>query len=103
MNYLSKASISINVYGDNFNPSEFTKLINIQPTNTGIRGKKGRYIPILKESFWEYRTKKSNALEELDESIRSLVLLFEGKFNLIKKFTSEKGLNIKCYIISVSL
>ncbi|SOU86464.1 conserved hypothetical protein [Tenacibaculum dicentrarchi] len=103
MEYQSKASISIRLSGDNFNPHEFTKLIDIRPTSVGIKGEEGKYINNLQVSFWEYRTKNTDALEGLDLSMNNLIMKFIDKVYLINNYSLEKKIDVMCYVIIESI
>ena len=97
--YLSQAYVSISIYGDDFHPPELTKLVGLNPTDSGIKGEKGKYTPALKECFWQYQLDKTNVLEELDESLKNLTIAFEGKTSLLKDYMLKNDLNAKCYVV----
>ena len=97
--YLSKSYVYIVIYGETFYPEELTKLINITPTRSGKKGDKGKYVPSLKESLWEYKSKKTNALEGLEASLDNLVSIFDRKKEIINAFIAERNLKVKCYVV----
>jgi hypothetical protein len=99
MKYLSKAYTYFIIYGENFFPNELTNKIKIKPTNFGIKGEKSKSGVILKETFWEYQLKKTDALEGIDNSIIDLYKTFEDKISILKDFMIKNKLKSKCYII----
>lgn len=99
MNYLSKSYVYITFYGESFIPTEFTNLIEIEPSRQGLKGEKGEYGNILQKSFWEYKIQETNALEELENSIQYLIELFENKIKLIQTYSFKKKVQSKCFIV----
>jgi hypothetical protein len=99
MKYLSNAYVYLVFYGDHLDPTEFSERLGVSATRTGITGEKGKYGATLKDTFWEYRMKETNALEELDESLYALKEIFEGKIEIIQEYVAEKNIRSKCYIV----
>jgi hypothetical protein len=99
MIYLSKAYTYFIVFGEEFSPSELTNQINIKPTDFGIKGEKRKSGAALKESFWKYQLNKTDVLEGIDESLLSLIEVFNDKVNLLKDFMLKNGLKSKCFIV----
>jgi len=79
MIYLSQSYVYISLYGDKFSPDEFSRLVNLEPTDFGVRGDKRKSGAILKECFWKYQLKNTDSLQELDESLKSLMGIFRDK------------------------
>lgn len=99
MIYLSKAYVYVVFYGDNFSPNEFSSCINLPPTNVGIKGERGNYGAILKDTFWEYKMKETNAIEGLENSINEIRKIFETRQEIIHGYVLEKKIKSKCYIV----
>lgn len=99
MNYLSKSHVYITFYGGSIIPSELTNLIDIEPSKIGLKGEKGEYGSILQESFWEYKMRETNALEELENSMLNLIELFKNKTKLIQTYSFKNKVKAKCFIV----
>lgn len=99
MSYLSKANISIVVYGEKFPVEDFFNTIGLVPTDTGKCGEKRKNGATLKETFWKYQLSDTDALEGLEESINELINLFAGKEERIKQFTLLYNLKLKVFIV----
>jgi hypothetical protein len=88
MNYNTNIKIVFSVFGSSFNPSDFTKSINISPTKFWIEGE---LIPNNKknrkreESCWEY-------------SIQSNTIYFEEVSEMFFNVFSEKIKHINNYL-----
>lgn len=99
MNYLSKSYVYLTFYGESFIPTEFTNLIEIEPSRQGLKGEKGEYGSILQNSFWEYKIQETSALEELENSIQNLIELFENKIELIQSYFLKNKVQSKCFVV----
>ncbi len=99
MKYLSQSYVYISLYGDKFSPTEFTQLINIKPTDFGVKGEKRKTGAVLKECFWKYQLNDTDALEGLEESLKELVAVFIDKVDIIKDYALVNGLRVKCYVV----
>ena len=98
----SKAYIKMifSIFGDTFNPIDFTKFIGIDPTvfwlkESEISERKGL---LRKESSWNYTIESIDTL--FFEDVAKLYLeKFESKFEDIVKYVDENKLEVKIYII----
>ncbi len=99
MNYLSKSYVSLEIFGDNFSPNDFTSIIGVIPTGFGVKGQKGKYISSLKENFWQFQLSRTNTHEGLHESIKEMIKIFSSKANNIKKFVKLNNLNVKIFVV----
>lgn len=99
---LSQAYIYITIYGESFTPNELTQLLELNPSDYGLKGDKRKSGAVLKECFWKYQLDNSNALEELDESLEKLERIFRSKVTIIKKFMKKNELSIKCFVVILS-
>ena len=99
MKYLSESYVSFTLYGDKFDPAEFTKIIGIQPKRTGIKGEPGEYIAALIETFWQYSSEKTDALEGLENAIEMFIEKFESKIDIINQYKANNNLGSKCDIV----
>jgi hypothetical protein len=99
MRYLSRSYVYITFYSDYFSLNEFSNLLKLTPSNSGLKGNIGKYGAILKNTFWEYKMKETNALEELESSISELREIFEDKIEFISNYMLEKDIKSKCYIV----
>jgi Domain of unknown function (DUF4279) len=97
--YLSTAYVYFTFFGEGLAPLEFTNLLKIEPTKQGNKGDRGEYGSILRESFWEYRCKETNALEDLENSIHNLFELFETKHALIQSYCELNKIQSKCFVV----
>lgn len=97
--YSSQVYVSIRIYGDDFHPPELTNIIGLSPTDSGVKGEKGEYVPALKECFWQYQLERTDALEDLDKSLEDLKADFERKIGLVKSYIKENDLCVKCYVV----
>ncbi|MGB4415555.1 MAG: DUF4279 domain-containing protein [Paludibacter sp.] len=99
MMYLSQAYVYFVIFGDDFSPSEFTKQVNLKPTDFGLKGEKRKSGATLKECFWKYQLNKTNALEELEKSLLNLVDVFKDKVDFINNYMIQNSLKSKCFIV----
>lgn len=99
MMYLSQARVYFVVFGDNFSPSEFTRQLNLEPTDFGLKGEVRKSGASLKECFWKYQLNETDALEELESSLLYLVDIFKNKIGFIKNYMIKNNLNSKCFIV----
>lgn len=99
MKYRSRAYVYIVFYADRFDISEFSDLIDIQPTHYTIKGEKGEYISAYKETTWKFQMNETNALEEMRGSLEDLVHIFKDKIILINKYVQENNIGSKCFIV----
>ncbi len=77
------------IFGDNFDPDEFTNLVGIFPTEVVYKGELiGKRIKREAETnSWELRIEKS--VSYVDELIRDFLLQIKGKEEIIKQITSK--------------
>ena len=99
MKYLSSAYVYITFYGDNLSLNEFSNILKLTPTNSGLKGDVGKYGAILRNTFWEYKMKETNALKELESSISEMREIFEGRIDLITNYILKKDIKAKCHIV----
>ncbi len=102
MIYLSQSYVYLTIYGNNFSPDEFTQLVEINPTDFGLKGEKRKTGATLKESFWKYQLNDTDALESLESSLTELANLFRVKVRTIRDYIQSNGLCIKCNIVIMS-
>lgn len=95
------------VFGDAFNPEDFTKLVNIPPSEIWIKGdeiktnihlRKSKTLPKRKESAWEYT---EGYMQTLDFGIlsRHFEHVFSNKKHEIRKFIEANDLDATVNII----
>jgi hypothetical protein len=96
----TKIKLIFTVYGDFFNPHEFTELLQIKPTLFGF---KGDIIPNrknieYKQTFWEY---SSEFIETLDSQDISNIMIkqFGTSINSIRDYTILNSLSVKVYVV----
>lgn len=99
MKYLSSAYIYVIFYGDNLSLNEFSNSLKLTPSNSGLKGDIGKYGAILKDTFWEYKMRETNALEELEGSISEMREIFEDRMEFITNYVSEKNIKSKCHVV----
>jgi hypothetical protein len=99
MTYLSKSYVYISVYGENFSPTEFSRLLNINPTDYGLKGEKGKYGSTLKECYWKYQLDETDTLDGIEKSLNKLINIFSNKLFIINNFVNINHLQVKCYIV----
>ena len=97
--YLSTAYITFTLYGDKFDPAEFTKIIGIQPESTGIKGEPGPYVKPFIETRWQCQSETTDALEGLDNSIDEFLKKFESKIDIINQYKANNNLGSKCFVV----
>jgi hypothetical protein len=97
--YNSRSYAYITIYGDDFYPPELTNILDIQPTEQGIKGEKVDFCATLKECFWQYSLPETDAIEGLDQSISKLLKVFTPKMGSIKDYVSKNSLCVKLYIV----
>jgi len=97
--YLSQSYTYISLYGDKFSPIEFTELVDLKPTDSGIKNEKRKSGATLKECFWKYQLDKTDALEELENALESLIGVFKDKVPVMKDFIQKNNLKVKCYVV----
>ena len=99
MIYLSQAYVYFILFGEKFSPSDLTNHIGIKPTDIGLIGEKRKSGAILKESFWKYQLKKTDALEGIEKSLLEWLEIFSDRINLLKDFMIKNKLKSKCFIV----
>lgn len=99
MKHKTKIRIDFSVFGESFNPNELTRLVDIIPTSTGL---KGQLIPnrniTCKECAWDYSTGPRETLQ-FDDLSTQVVTLFKNKISIINDFVAQHNLSIKIFVV----
>ncbi|WP_116544634.1 DUF4279 domain-containing protein [Pontibacter virosus] len=62
---LSRSYVYFAFHGDDFEPKEVTRELEIEPTDSWKKGDRGRYLPDQKYACWKWSTGKSqNAIQQ---------------------------------------
>lgn len=85
------------LYGENFDPEEITNKLLIQPTETGKKGERGKYM-ILKKSYWEVSTDYEVSLD-INDQLRKIVNLLKDKKDVIVDLQNSLGLECKFQLV----
>ncbi|WP_410878871.1 DUF4279 domain-containing protein [Myroides sp. DW712] len=90
------------IFGDSWDPKEFTDVIGITPTAYWKKGDKiDKYHPnvvLRKETNWEYSFGKTETLFSEDVT-EQFVELFSSKVDTIVNYINENNLESKLFII----
>lgn len=90
------------IFGDSWDPKEFTDVIGIAPTAYWKKGDKiDKYHPnvvLRKETNWEYSFGKTKTLFSEDVT-EQFVELFSSKVDTIVNYINENNLESKLFII----
>ncbi|MGS4345506.1 DUF4279 domain-containing protein [Myroides odoratus] len=90
------------IFGDSWDPKEFTDVIGITPTAYWKKGDKiDKYHPnvvLRKETNWEYSFGKTKTLFSEDVT-EQFVELFSSKVDTIVNYINENNLESKLFII----
>ena len=92
-----KIKIIFSIFGDDFDTNQFTKVVEVLPTNIHIKGNIGKYKVSYKETSWDYEMVTNQY--ELDNLSDDLVSLFKQKKYKILNFKKENKLTIKFFLI----
>jgi len=95
----NKIEIILTVFGDLFNPADFTKLVKITPSISWLKGETAQKSKVIrKESAWKFSTSPIKTLFFKDVS-PIILSKFEEKINLINKTTLKYGTSVKLEVI----
>lgn len=99
--HYTRLKLNLNIIGDDFNPDELTKLINIIPTNSNVRGMgvNSRWKPHeWKWCSWRFSTgyKKTFDLDYLTEEF---INIFTNKMELIGDFLKKNKCEAEVWIV----
>jgi len=99
---MTKIHLTFTVYGDDWNPSELTELINLTPTDYGIKNDLlKKYLPnqvLRKETSWEYNFETVQSLF-LEDITCEFVRVFKPCVEKLTHFIELNNLCSKLFII----
>jgi hypothetical protein len=98
---MTKIKLTLAIYGDDFSPSQLTKIVNILPTNIWIKGDSipNRKTSITrKETNWEFSQGYFESID-LEYVSNQLFDIIKPQIKLFQKFIQEYRLSSKLYII----
>ena len=78
--------------GEDFNPQEITKQLEIEPSEAWRKGDKGKYNQSLKYSCWKISTKKGKEYFEIDKLVNEILELLFEKIDKINELKKKMGL-----------
>lgn len=105
--FITQLKLVFIVFGDIFDPNDFTKKIGISPSNTWVKGdsvtshqklKSNRVSLKRKESAWEFSIDFIETLDFGDLS-KQFVNKFESKLDLIKKYVEKNNLETTLNVV----
>lgn len=105
----NKICIYLSVFGDDFDPSDLTDAIGIQPTHTHRKGdiiplQKGIYVkpgtPPLrrKEDAWDYDLGHIHTIDS-DEISDIIEETFRDKISTLNEFVKQRDLLVKLFVV----
>ncbi len=77
--------------GDDFDPSEITKVLGIEPTDSWSKGDTGKHIQRLKYTCWELRSSRDESLN-MNSLIKDVIDQLKGKECQINQLKVKFGL-----------
>lgn len=99
---MTKIKLRFIVYGDDWNPIELTKLIDLIPTDYWIKDEIiEKYLPNIvkrKETGWEYDFGTIQSLY-LEEITGEFVRLFQSRIDKISSFMVSNNLFSKLFVV----
>ena len=98
-NKKTQIKIIFSVFGDMFNPSDFTKNIGINPHEVGIKGEEIKKGLLRKESSWEYTIGFIETVF-LDDVSSIYLEKFENKAHDIRKYIDHNNLEAKIFVVA---
>ena len=99
--FVTQIQLNFVVFGDVFNPKDFTEHIGISPSNTWVKGdeittyakfRKGNEFPRRKESAWEFTVGFIETLD-LDDLTLQFEKTFGNKKSVIRNFIQKNDLD----------
>lgn len=106
--YCTQIKIIVSLYGENFNPLDFSEYVKITPTDFWNKGdeipqrkglvRKGDIIPLRKENAWEYSTDFIKTLY-FDEVSEIIIHKFREKTPEINNYIKQNELDVKIDIV----
>lgn len=96
----TQMKIIFSVFGDEFNPMDFTKYVGFEPTEFWYKGDKipNRNGILRKESSWDFTTGFVKTLF-FDEIIKIFLDAFSTKIEKIKDYIEINKLDVKFFVI----
>ncbi|ELR71940.1 hypothetical protein C900_02125 [Fulvivirga imtechensis AK7] len=100
--FVTQLKLTLVVFGDPFNPIDFTKDIGVEPSDSWLKGdlidtymelRKGKSMQKRKESAWEYSIGFISSLD-FSELTLQFERIFEGKTGAIKKYVENNQLEV---------
>lgn len=79
--------------GDDFDPKEVTKKMDLKPTNSWRKGDKGVYNPKMKFSCWQLETEKGSEPILIDNLVTEIVNQLSNKIEIINELKRALKLN----------
>jgi len=89
-NRMTRSKLTFIVYGDMFDIDEFSKIINISPTEFAYKGDKLKF-KISTETFWEYSFKDIISLY-VEDSLKPLEKIITPRIEEISSFIQKNNL-----------
>jgi len=90
---MTMESFSTYVYfaltGDDFDPQQLTHRIGIEPTESWIKGDKGKFKPKLNYSCWKLSTKEGNEYFVIYRLIEEIVAILYDKIDIINEVKTQ--------------
>lgn len=96
----TQIKLVLSVFGEDFNPGNFTNYIGLHPSDSWMKGDKisGRDDIFKKESSWEFCVGFIKTV--FFEDVATIFLdKFEGKTNQIRDYVDASKLEVKIFIV----
>ena len=95
----TNVNVKFNIVGDYFNPDVVTKRLNLEPTDSYIKGDKGRYKSVTrKETCWSIETGYYESFD-ISEQINLIIKTVLEKKEILKKLRSQ--LDVEYFFIVI--
>lgn len=89
----SNSYVYFALQGDDFEPSEITRFLGIEPTITWKKGDKGRYTSCLKYTCWQLEAVRGNEPLLIDNLVTEIIAKLEDRVEIIRNLKQEFGLD----------
>lgn len=83
----TNVNVEFNIVGDYFNPDVVTQILNLEPTDSYIKGDKGRYTT-RKETCWSIETGYYESFD-ISQQINLMLKTISEKKEILKKLRTQ--------------
>ena len=105
----NEIKVYISIYGDQFDPEELTRIVQVTPIHTHLKGEiiplmKGLYRkpdappPLYKETAWDYGSQNIKT-DELEVASKVVEEGLKDKVPLINQFVQKHNLTVKLSVV----